>query len=215
MKNKKNYIASLVVIGCLVVGVGIENKVFEKNDVKRVPIHTVGASYDLNIDNPLEVVGDSDYVFVGKVSKNTGTRYENPVPIEISTGEVKYIGEAYTQYEVEVISNIKNDLVINKPIKIEKLGGIREDGSAYDVLEEDVLPEVGKTYVFVAYAQPDGSLLVSGANSNIEFDESSKELLNDKLLENTEEYKQYEDAVKNEIVPIDKVEMESRYDDSK
>ncbi|WP_052404896.1 hypothetical protein [Bacillus rubiinfantis] len=32
--------------------------------------------------------------------------------------------------------------------------------------EDDTLPEEGKAYVFLAYTQDDGSLLVSGPNSN-------------------------------------------------
>lgn len=56
---------------------------------------------------------------------------------------------------------------------------------------------------------------MSGANSNIEFDESFKELENDNVLESTEEYEEYEEAVDNEIVPADKVEMVSKFDASK
>lgn len=51
---------------------------------------------------------------------------------------------------------------MDKEIVLQKQGGIREDGSAYDVFEDDQLPEVGNIYIFTAYTQDDGSLLVAG-----------------------------------------------------
>ena len=39
-------------------------------------------------------------------------------------------------------------------------------------LDDDCLPEEGKEYIFLAYAQPDGALLVSGPNSNVMVDDS-------------------------------------------
>lgn len=43
-----------------------------------------------------------------------------------------------------------------------------EDKSTYFLFEDDSLPQKGKVYVFTATAEQDGSLLVSGPNSNIE-----------------------------------------------
>ncbi|AHI56159.1 cell surface protein [Listeria ivanovii] len=166
---------------------------------KEIPTYAIYSDYTLDIDNPNEVVGDADYVFVGKVASETGTTYKNKTPMEQENGEVIYIGEAYTHYQIEVITNLKNELNLADSIPIEKQGGIREDGSAYDVFEEDQLPKVGNIYIFTAYRQDNGSLLVAGANSTISFDEKTKDIDSSKEVRKTEEVELYEKAVENQV----------------
>ncbi|TYV00381.1 cell surface protein [Listeria monocytogenes] len=205
-------IISVFCIACFL----IVNTYFNKNEVKEreVPIHSIHADYTLDVNNPNEVVGGSDYVFVGKVIENTGTTYKNKTPLEQEDGSIKYIGEAFTNYKIEVISNMKNELVTNKEITLAKQGGIREDGSAYDVFEDDLLPEAGKIYIFTAYTQDDGSLLVAGANSTISFDEQTKNIDTPKELAKTEEVQEYENAVDNQIL-TEADNLESIFDSSK
>ncbi|MBF2485041.1 cell surface protein [Listeria welshimeri] len=165
---------------------------------KEIPTYAIHSDYTLDVDNPNEVVADADYVFVARVKKETETIYKNKTPMEQENGSIEYIGEAYTQYKIEVISNLKNELETNKEISLEKQGGIREDGSAYDVFEDDQLPIVGEVYIFTAYKQDDGSLLVSGANSTISFDEKTKNMDSEKAVAQTEEFETYEKAVENQ-----------------
>ncbi|MBF2682114.1 cell surface protein [Listeria welshimeri] len=165
---------------------------------KEIPTYAIHSDYTLDVDNPNEVVADADYVFVAKVKKETETIYKNKTPMEQENGSIEYIGEAYTQYKIEVISNLKNELETNKEISLEKQGGIREDGSAYDVFEDDQLPIVGEVYIFTAYKQDDDSLLVSGANSTIPFDEKAKNMDSEKAVAQTEEFETYEKAVENQ-----------------
>ncbi|EAH1634498.1 cell surface protein [Listeria monocytogenes] len=188
---------SIIGIGCfLTVNPHAEKTKPEK---KEVPTYAIHSDYTLDIDNPNEVVGDADYVFVGKVTQETGTDYKNETPIEQEDDSIKYIGEAYTNYKVEVISNLKNELAMDKEIVLQKQGGIREDGSAYDVFEDDQLPEVGNIYIFTAYTQDDGSLLVAGGNSTISFDEKTKKIDTEKEVSKTEEFELYEEAVENQV----------------
>ncbi|MBC1674193.1 cell surface protein [Listeria welshimeri] len=170
-----------------------------KSEKKEVPTYAIHSDYTLDVDNPNEVVGDANHVFVGKVTKETGTDYKNKTPMEQEDGSIEYIGEAYTNYKVEVISNLKNELAMDKEIALQKQGGIREDGSAYDVFEDDQLPEVGKIYLFNAYIQDDGSLLVAGGNSTISFDEKTKNIDTEKEVSKTEEFELYEEAVENQV----------------
>ncbi|MBC2122435.1 cell surface protein [Listeria marthii] len=195
-------VVSILGIGCFLT----VNTYAEKAEPKKkdVPTYAIFSDYTLDVDNPNEVVGDADYVFVGKVTEETGTAYKNKTPIEQEDGSIAYIGEAYTNYKVEVITNLKNELTINKEISLEKQGGIREDGSAYDVFEDDQLPEVGKVYIFTAYIQDDGSLLVAGGNSTISFDEKTKNIDTEKEVVKTEEFELYEEAVENQVVPEEK-----------
>ncbi|EAD3085165.1 cell surface protein, partial [Listeria monocytogenes] len=92
-----------------------------------------------------------------------------------------------------------NELAMDKEIVLQKQGGIREDGSAYDVFEDDQLPEVGNIYIFTAYTQDDGSLLVAGGNSTISFDEKTKKIDTEKEVSKTEEFELYEEAVENQV----------------
>lgn len=48
---------------------------------KEVPTYAIFSDYTLDVDNPDEVVEDADYVFVGKVTEETGTIYKNKTPI--------------------------------------------------------------------------------------------------------------------------------------
>ncbi|MBC1636410.1 cell surface protein [Listeria welshimeri] len=175
----------------------------EAKKEKEVPVYSIHADYNLNVDNPNEVVGGSDYVFVGKVTENTGTTYKDKTPLEQEDGSFKYVGEAFTNYKIKVLYNLKNELVTDKEISLAKQGGIREDGSAYDIFEDDLLPEIGKVYIFNAYTQDDGSLLVSGANSTISFDEKTHNIDTQKELAKTEEVQRYENAVDNQILTED------------
>ncbi|MGQ1776234.1 cell surface protein [Listeria monocytogenes] len=188
---------SILTIGCFLT----INTYAEKAEPKKkeVPTYAIFSDYTLDVDNPDEVVEDADYVFVGKVTEETGTIYKNKTPIEQEDGSIEYIGEAYTNYKVEVISNLKNELTLNKEIALEKQGGIREDGSAYDVFEDDQLPKEGEIYIFTAYTQDDGSLLVAGGNSTISFDEKTKNIDTEKEVSKTEEFELYEEAVENQV----------------
>ncbi|MBK2002720.1 cell surface protein [Listeria ivanovii subsp. londoniensis] len=191
----------LLVMSCFLVVNTYTNKAATPK--KEVPIYEIYSDYTLDVDKPEEVVGDADYVFVGEVTKEIGTNYKNKTPIEQANGEIEYIGEAYTQYELDVITNLKNELPTAENISIEKQGGLREDGSAYDVFEGDQLPKVGQIYIFTAYEQDDDSLLVAGANSTISFDEKTKELDSNKEVRQTEEVELYEEAVENPVVTIE------------
>ncbi|MBC1534285.1 cell surface protein [Listeria seeligeri] len=204
--------ASIIGITCfLTINTNAEKA--DTTEEKKIPTYSIQADYTVNVDNPNEVVGDSDYVFVGKVKSETGTTYKNKVPLEKEDGTVGYVGEAFTHYEVEVLSNLKNELVTNQVIPIDKQGGIREDGSAYDVFDDDQLPEAGKVYIFTAYTQDDGSLLVAGANSTISFDEKTKNIDSEKEVNKTEEVQLYEEAVDNQVM-IDEDNLNSDFDAS-
>jgi hypothetical protein len=211
-KRNQFLVGTIVTIICLLV-IAL-TFVLISNLNKSIPSDSIQAEYAIDVNNPAAVVGEGDYVFVGKVSKEIGTKYENYVPKEHSDGSITFIGTAYTNYQVLVIDNIKNALITDEPITISKKGGIREDGSAYDIFEDDELPEAGKYYIFIANTQSDGTLLVSGANSNILIDEPSNKLQTVEAIEQTEEFKIYKDAVNNAEY-FDEDILSSKYDDSK
>lgn len=131
---------------------------------------TIFCSYSCNVEDLRSLVGNADYVFVGKIESNDGYCYENPVKKETEDGNI-ILYDTYTNYTVEIISNIKGKL--KKSISIKKWGGLDYYDDFYHVAENDILPENGNTYIFTAYVQADGRLLVSGAYSNIPLDKEN------------------------------------------
>lgn len=167
--NKKNIIglvAALVVIAVLVVSFGFNSTRGNMTVNGNIPVSKLHGSFSINFDNINELVGDADYVFVGTVISEDGTEYKHPIMGEAADGEEYEIASPYTNYTISVLDNIKGELVTDTEVPIQKSGGLAQDGSQYFVYEEDELPEQGSVYIFYAYAQPDGSLLVSGPNSN-------------------------------------------------
>lgn len=135
---------------------------------------TIFCSYSCDVEDLRSLVGNADYVFVGKIESNDGYCYENPIEKETEDGNI-LLYDTYTNYSVKVITNIKGKLKESSSISIKKWGGLDYYNDFYHVVENDVLPENGNTYIFTAYVQVDGTLLVSGAYSNIPLDEENGE----------------------------------------
>ena len=121
-----------------------------------IPISRLQGCFIINVYDLREMAAFSDYVFVGEVLKNEGYKYWHTNP--------------YTNYTVRVLENIKGNLIMDKEIPIVKQGGLSKDGSYYEIFEDDELPVEKGTYIFYADAQTDGSLLISGPNSNLKID---------------------------------------------
>lgn len=191
---------------------GCSESVTTNSEIEVSPLH---ATFDIDVNNVNAVVGDVDNVFVGYVEKLEGTEYKYPATVETETG-TKVVSSPYTNYSITVIDNIKGDLKKNEPIPIQKSGGISEDQDVYFLYEGDSLPVEGKYYIFNTYSQPDGSILVSGPNSNIELNVDPvsrlKSMNTDTKSEiiSSEEYKKYAEAVENEV-ESDRERFESNY----
>ena len=192
MKNTvKISIISAVAAGCIALVIichmdigGYQNE---------IPVSLLHASYAIDVNNMKAVVGFSDYVFVADVKALEKTEYNGALP--------------YSVYTLRVRENIKGELVTDKDISVRKAGGISSDGKAYFVYDDDILPEIGGRYIFIASGQPEGVLIVCGANSTFSVDMS----LTDDDLQEDNNYKKVKDAVKKEIV-YDRKRDKSIYD---
>lgn len=96
-------------------------------NVSNLPIHQMHASFVYDTDNIREAVGICDYVFVAKVVSCDGTEYRNVITTEDEKGNPKEVGSPYTNYTIQVLENIKGELITDKPIPIVKQGGISEN----------------------------------------------------------------------------------------
>ncbi|WP_201786295.1 cell surface protein [Peribacillus muralis] len=207
---------SLLVSACSNSKKDISN--ISSEDKKNLKVILMDGTFAVDVDDPKETVGDADYVFIGRVDEDVDTVYKNPVTIETRDG-TKEVSTPYTNYKVTVLQNIKGDLVTDTSIPIQKAGGINEDGSSVVLYEDDALPEEGKSYVFLAYAQDDESLLVSGPNSNEYVEGIKQDVTSEKMEKGTaslneeaiEVVSEYENAFENEK-PTERNRSESEFD---
>lgn len=148
----------------------------------------------LDFTNPYVYAGIVDYVFVGTVEDRDVVIPERRTEFE----------QSFSTYHIRVDRNLKGGLA--EEIVCSKMGGLKKDGTMLLIAAEtpngklvldNGLPEIGKQYVFLAYAQPDGSLTLSEIFDNREYDT--------RLLE------EYTDYVENEI-PYDRERFVSEYD---
>jgi hypothetical protein len=184
---------SIAVIGLIVVA---SLSFRTPSSINAIPIYYAHGGYAIDVNDTREVVGDADYLFVAKVRSQVETIYDD----DIVTEDKIYSGTAHTIYEIDVVDNIKNNLIMDAPITIAKLGGIRADHSAYDLPEGDILLDEGKFYIFAAYTQDDGTLTSAGKNSTIAFSEESKQMILNGTLTLTPEYNEYLNAYENQVM---------------
>lgn len=163
MKKSSIYgiLSIVLIVGMFFTGCASKNNASQLNtNVSNLPIHQMHASFVYDTDNIREAVGICDYVFVAKVVSCDGTEYRNVITTEDEKGNPKEVGSPYTNYTIQVLENIKGELITDKPIPIVKQGGISEKQDAIYLFENDSLPSENSIYIFLAYAQEDGSLLI-------------------------------------------------------
>ncbi|MGN1443925.1 MAG: hypothetical protein ACI4XE_08750 [Acutalibacteraceae bacterium] len=116
--------------------------------------------------DPLDLeacVGSADYVFVGKIEKLVGTTYTDASYLENG----KLTATPWTNYEVTVIKNIKGDLETGQTIPIRKFGGVAYGEEYLELIQDDTLPTVGETYIFLSDVDEKGELYVSGGAQTV------------------------------------------------
>lgn len=203
MISKKSilfFLCTALLSACLITGCGASEESgledLSNMDAGKLPVSTMQASYICNLDDPREAAGAADYVFAGTVIRGDRTEYRHPVPMEDENGNTVELGAPYTHYTVQVMENIKGALQKDNPINVVKSGGIEQNKKSVSLYEDDFLPEAEKTYIFLAYVQEDGSLLVSGPNSNILIPAEASD-----QIAKSQEYKTYKEAVEHQIIP--------------
>ena len=115
--------------------------------------------------NMQEVIGFSDYVFIGTVEGINKKTIRNDAPAEY--------------YSVRVEENLKGSLITDSDIEVIKMGGYLKNGTLILYKSDSVvgtgLCTVGEKYIFVGYGQQDGSLLLDCLCGNTEYTDELKE----------------------------------------
>lgn len=170
----------------------------QKNNFYDLPIKWNNAKYIIDVDNPEEVVGVSDYVFAGCIEEKLDTIYINPDTKD---------GRPATIYNITVMKNIKGNLEQGASIEVKKIGGIAKDKTYIALDEGDILPQEGRLYIFSAIVSEKGELVCSMPNSCVPVDvdtniSSYKDIGNnfdnDEIVK-LDIFKKYEKSYKNEI----------------
>ena len=194
---------SVIFVLIIVIAVGVY--LFYKS----IPYNTITSvlyMYDTSI--PEQAVGISDYVFVAKVNGIARTDYIDTGSVELSLTGNKEIVAPYTVYNIDVVKNIKGELITSEPIEYMQYGGINEDGKGYTYIPGTDFLEVGKYYLLLVNTfRADGGILeTSDKNRIILLDDVES----DEDVENSELVKKYEEAYKNGYIP-EGAEDETRY----
>lgn len=199
MKNqsKMKIVLSLGALAALAIVVMVFSSITKPINSNEITTSYLRGTFSIDYSNLNAVVGDADYVFLGNVVSEDDTVYKDVATIENEDGTTREVSSPYTNYTIKVMENIKGNLTTDLAIPVQKSGGLSEDGTQYFLYEGDELPIVGENYIFFAYAQPDGSLLISGPISNMSI---SNEANNDiSLFSTTTEYDDVVDAYNNQI----------------
>ncbi len=177
MKKIIAKILMFIILTVIVFWYGYHFSLNRDNDSKMVSVSLIRANYEYDIRDINQIIDKVDYIFVGEVKDIKGYDYQNPVCVELENGEIKTIYDTYTNYEILVKDCYKGKLDNHCLQRIQKRGGLEYTGDSIAIMENDILPDIGKTYLFFAYKQSDGTILVSGENSNILLTESNFEQL--------------------------------------
>lgn len=202
-RSKKFIIMSVVFVLIIIVAVGVY---LFYSTMQNTTISSGMYMYDTS--TPERAVGISDYVFVAKIDGIARTEYRNPITIETGLSSSETRTTPYTVYNIEVVKNIKGELITSEPIEYMQYGGINEDGETYTFMEGTGLLETGIYYILmVGTFEGDGGIIeVTEPNRRILLDDVE----NDEDVENSELVKRYEEAYKNEVIP-EGFEEEDRY----
>jgi len=201
MRTKRNRILAILFAGLLCVGGGLFWAMTETQKKEPV-ISRIYGNFGYNTEDPREVAGVVDYVFVAYVERFDKTEHRHDLGEDTEP-------LPYSHYTVRVAENLKGTLRTDVSIPLEKYGGLFHDGKHILLYENDILPQVGKYYVFNAVALEDGSISLCGENVNIPLEAD----VNEKSLEKSAAVEQYRAAVKNQIAPsTDWARFTSKYE---
>ena len=207
MKKNKIFFVILAIVLVLAIVIVTIMQLYYKKSIEQsnlelyngLPVNISRATYMYDTSTPEKAVGISDYVFVAKINEITRTEHRNPITVETGLFSSKTITTPYTFYSIEVIKNIKGELITSEPIEYMQYGGLNEDGKSYTFMEGTELLETGKYYIIMAdtFGEDGGDINVTEPNRRILLEDVN----NIEDVENSELVKRYEEAYKNEIIP--------------
>lgn len=197
--NKKAKIKISILCIFLIAVIGTAGLfIWRFNRIPTKIVYTPSADTAVNLDDPREVVGVKEYVFVAKVEEihDYYTEKLNRAFPDI----IHYYDREFTECVVTVVANIKGELEKGQTLSFYKTGGIAPDRSCVVLSRNDIMPEKGKYYIFTGGAHADGTMTGGGTNGTFELEVG----ITENNLEESKIYQQYVDAFNNQILPKSK-----------
>lgn len=193
-KSKKNnnlkISLTILILIILSVIIMILTRPKPKYFYKELPAEYIITESIYDTSSKEKLFGASDYAFVGKVNKILRTEHVTNEIIN-STTDKTTIYIPYTVYSVEVVKNIKGNLIEN--IEVYQYGGLHKDEKKYIIYNNNVLLNNDEYYIFFTYLNDnDGPMYLEFSNQNISLGKTFDE--KDELIST------YQKALKNEIV---------------
>lgn len=178
-----------------------------------LPVNYVHSSYAYDTSTPNKAVAISKYVFIAKINSILRTDYFNPIEVKDFLFK-KTIYDPYTVYNVDVIYNLKGELINN--VELMHYGGINKDKKSYTFssLNNDFkFLNTGEYYIILAaasYFNNSLDIIAPYENSIIPLGNIDDDVMND-ILNNKEvdakynyvieKINEYKLAIKNEELP--------------
>ena len=207
MKKNKIIFISIATILVLAIATVTIMQIYYRKGIEQssqefyngLPVNISRATYMYDTSTPEQAIGISDYVFVAKVNEIIRTEHRNPITVETGLFSSETITTPYTFYSIDVVKNIKGELITSEPIEYMQYGGINEDGESYTFMEGTELLETGKYYLIMAdtFGEDGGEINVTEPNRRVLLEDVNSA----EDIENSEIVKKYEEAYKNEIIP--------------
>ena len=191
-KHIKRIIRVICVVFALTLIVGYVNW---KNYIPTEVVYMMSGDTAVNLGDRREVVGVSEYVFVGYVQE-THDYYTEKISRKFPE-IVDYYDMPFTECQVKIVASIKGNLKEGSDFSFYKVGGIVPSRKCILLDENDIMPEKGKYYIFTGIAHADGTMTGGGSNGTIELETD----INESNLEQSEIYQTYLDAYENQISP--------------
>lgn len=193
----KNHLKWLIPIACITVVLSCAGGYFYWR-THRIPteISYVYSDSSIDLNNPYEVVGAKEYVFVGYVKEIHDYFTEKDSREFPET--IYYYNSPFTECVVTVVKSIKGNLNEGEDFSFYKTGGITEDRQYIQLYEQDIMPEANKYYIFSGLAHQDGTMTGGGTNGTIELEEGIEK----SNLAESKVYQKYVDAYKNQVIPL-------------
>ena len=166
-RNKILFGISYAMLLVLATGISIMsvNKSYSKENIDYIgglPVDYAHAIYAYDTSTPENTAMASKYIFIAKVNKVLRTEYWNPVEVDENTTTTLY--DPFTVYSIDVIKNIKGELITSESIELMQYGGINKEGDSYTFREGGGLLNEGEYYIILTGSMSDGSLEVSNPN---------------------------------------------------
>ena len=212
---KKINLKILILVSCIAITlsfctISCLNSVDTVEFYNGLPVSYSHASFAFDTSVPEIAVGASDYVFIAKINNILRTEYLNPVEIEINNeGDTIIMSDPYTIYSIDVVQNIKGELITSKSIELMQYGGLNENGESYSFLEGGSLLKEGEYYILLPDAIEDGgSIEVADPNRIVSLGSgiAKNQIKDNKLV------RKYIKACEKQLKKLKKTNHISKYD---